>query len=97
MVKISKHWQEHIEAWQSSGLTQTEYCRQQDLNSRTFAARLSDYRKGGSGSVPKLIPVQVEKSETVEVLALHWGSGYRLELPCSMPAAWLVELVRGLV
>jgi hypothetical protein len=45
-MALSKRWLDHIEAWQSSGLKQSAYCRQHSLNSRTFAARLSDYRKG---------------------------------------------------
>ena len=54
-MAITHRWRAHIEAWQSSGLSQAGYCRQHQLNVRTFTARLSEYRKGK----PVLIPVTV--------------------------------------
>ncbi|WP_428839040.1 IS66 family insertion sequence element accessory protein TnpA, partial [Methylovulum psychrotolerans] len=42
---LSKKWIGHIEAWQASGLPQADYCRQQQLNAKTFAARLCEYRR----------------------------------------------------
>jgi len=45
-MALSKKWIGHIEAWQASGLAQAEYCRQQQLNAKTFAARLCEYRRG---------------------------------------------------
>jgi hypothetical protein len=31
-MPIPKHWQDHIEAWQGSGLKQADYCRQHHIN-----------------------------------------------------------------
>jgi hypothetical protein len=42
---ITTKWRQHIEAWQRSGLSQAAYCAEQQLNVRTFTARLSDYRR----------------------------------------------------
>ena len=39
-VKIKdkrEHWLSHSEAWQASGQTQGEYCKQHGLNLKTFA------------------------------------------------------------
>lgn len=44
-MAVTSKWRQHIEAWQSSGLSQTEYYMQQQINVRTFAARLNDYRQ----------------------------------------------------
>jgi hypothetical protein len=44
-MAVTSKWRQHIEAWQISGMTQVDYCRQHQLNVRTFGARLSDYRK----------------------------------------------------
>jgi len=30
------YWKRHIDSWQSSGLSQTEYCRQHDLKDHLF-------------------------------------------------------------
>jgi len=97
-MALTKQWLAHIEAWQSSGLKQSTYCRQHDLNSRTFAARLSDYRRDRRGSPLALIPVQVENAvPTAERLVLQCRRGHRLELPGTVSAVWLAELLRCLV
>jgi hypothetical protein len=44
-MAITAKWRQHIEAWQRSGLSQAAYCAEQQLNVRTFTARLSDYRR----------------------------------------------------
>ena len=31
-----RHWKEHIDAWSSSGKTQTAYCREHDLSFHRF-------------------------------------------------------------
>lgn len=96
-MALSKQWLDHIAAWQDSGLTQSAYCRQQGLNTHTFTARLSEYRKRGPSSPPALIPVQVQLTPPpAEHLVLHCGQGHRLELPSTVSAAWLAELLRCL-
>jgi hypothetical protein len=42
-MALSKHWITHIEAWQRSGLSQAAYCRQQQLNAKSFSGRLSSF------------------------------------------------------
>jgi len=39
MSKMSKHqffWQNHVTAWEQSGIRQSEYCRRQGLNIKIF-------------------------------------------------------------
>jgi hypothetical protein len=43
-MPIPKRWQDHIEAWQGSGLKQADYCRQHDINYKTL---LPGYRITG--------------------------------------------------
>lgn len=85
-MAISNRWRVHIEAWQSSGLNQAAYCRQHHLNSRTFTARLSEYRRAAGEEKPVLIPVTVTQSISeidpeAKKIVLHCVQGYRLELP----------------
>jgi hypothetical protein len=94
-MALSKHWLNHIEAWQSSGLSQTAYCRQQGLNSHSFAARLSDYRRSRLLAASALIPIQVQ-APVIESLVLHHNKGHRLELPPAISSTWLAELLRCL-
>ena len=96
-MALSKQWLNHIEAWQQSGLKQSAYCRQHDLNPHTFAARLSDYRKSPLKSASTLIPVQIQgAAPPVECLVLQCGQSHRLELPPTISAVWLAELLRCL-
>lgn len=94
-MAITTKWRQHIEAWQRSGLSQSEYCAAQQLNVRTFTARLSDYRKLPKLDSTALIPVQIQPAVT-EVIVFTHTQGHRLELPASMPASWLAELLRCL-
>ncbi len=92
---ITSKWRQHIEAWQRSGLSQAEYCAEQQINVRTFAARLSDYRKLPKADSVALIPVQVEPSAAAVIVLTH-ARGHRLELPASISASWVAELLRCL-
>jgi hypothetical protein len=97
-MAITSKWRQHIEAWQRSGLSQAEYCAAQQINVRTFAARLSDYRKLPKADSVALIPVQVAPSESVVdtgILFTH-AQGHRLALPASVSARWVAELLRCL-
>ncbi|MGZ4992382.1 MAG: IS66 family insertion sequence element accessory protein TnpA [Methylobacter sp.] len=94
-MAVTSKWRQHIEAWQRSGLSQTEYCAEQRINVRTFTARLSDYRKLPATVSSALIPVQVEQAPTAAVVFTH-AQGHRLELPASVSARWVAELLRCL-
>ena len=94
-MAVTSKWRQHIEAWQSSGLSQAEYCAEQQINVRTFAARLSDYRKLPKSDLAALIPVHIEPSATATIVFTH-AQGHRLELPASVSASWVAELLRCL-
>lgn len=94
-MALTIKWINHIEAWQRSGLKQSEYCRQQGLNDNTFGARLSDYRKEQEGTLPALIPVQLKASATGNIVLKH-AKGHQVDLPLSTSAPWLAELLRCL-
>ena len=94
-MAVTSKWRQHIEAWQSSGLSQADYCAQHQINVRTFTARLSDYRKLAKSDSAVLIPVQVESSAVVGIVFTH-AQGHRLELSTSVSANWVAELLRCL-
>lgn len=103
-MAVTTKWRQHIENWQSSGLSQAEYCLQQRINVRTFAARLCDYRKRPSTESVALVPVQIVPAEPASVAAAPATAaivfthvhGHRLELSPSVPAGWVAELLRCL-
>jgi len=100
-MALSTDWINHIEAWQRSELSQAEYCRQQRLGYSSFTVRLSAYRKTQKESAPlprsatALIPVQIQPS-VAESIRLTTRHGHQVELPTSISAVWLAELLRCL-
>ena len=100
-MSITSKWCHHIEKWQNSGLTQTEYCLQQQINVRTFTARLSEYRKLSAIDSVALVPVQLESTQSTAslpapmtaVMVFTHVNGHRLELSSSVSASWLAELL----
>lgn len=96
-MAVTSKWRQHIEAWQRSGLSQAAYCAQQHINSRTFGARLSEYRKLPESASATFIPVQVAPSGPVDAaIVFTHAQGHRLELPPSVSARWVAELLRCL-
>ncbi|WP_445368754.1 IS66 family insertion sequence element accessory protein TnpA [Methylomonas sp. BW4-1] len=103
-MAVTSKWHQHIKRWQSSGLTQAEYCAQQHINVRTFTARLSEYRKLSAADSAALVPVQLEPTKppssvtapTTATMVLTHAHGHRLELSPPVSAAWVAELLRCL-
>jgi hypothetical protein len=101
-MAVTSKWRQHIERWQSSGLSQTEYCVQQCINVRTFTARLSDYRKLPVADSVTLLPVQIQPTEhasvatpAAAVIVFTHVRGHRLELSPSV-SAWDHSFLRVL-
>lgn len=68
------HWQQHIDAWLSTGASKAQYCRDNDLSYHVFIywhTKFKGYKKPG-----KLIPVSVNRSRHSD----HTGS-LQLRLP----------------
>ena len=94
-MALSAHWKNHIETWQSSGLSQAAYCRQQGINAQSFSSQLHAFRSQYATQSPTLIPVQIQHP-LPESIVLQLVQGHRLELPASVSAQWLAELLRCL-
>ena len=102
-MAVTLKWRQHIEGWQSSGLSQAEYCAQQRINVRTFTARLSDSRKQPAADSVAFVPVRIEETErdsiaapTAAAIVFTHAHGHRLELQSSVSAGWVAELLRCL-
>lgn len=103
-MAVTSKWRHHIEKWQNSGLTQAQYCTQQQINVRTFTARLCEYRKLSEADSVVLVPAQIEPpplssvvtpSTTANRVLIH-THGYRLELSPSVSPSWVAELLQCL-
>lgn len=60
-----KFWQKHIDAWQTSGQSQTEYCMQQEIKEST----LRYWRTKLSRKKCFIeIPVKIESESTIDII-----------------------------
>jgi hypothetical protein len=79
-INKSQFWQDHITAWQGSGLSQTAYCKQHEMKFHNFAYwrnRLSP-RKEPASKLIKLGAMPVSSR-----VMMNLPLGVRLELSAS--------------
>jgi len=95
-------WEEHVSAWSRSGLTQSAYSREQGLLPKTFSAWVGRVKKA-SAQPPEaltMVPVMVKGfgSRAVSASAIHLQhhSGWQLQLPANVPAAWPGNVLKEL-
>ncbi len=90
------YWQEHLDAWNRSGLTQAAYCISHGLSTKSFYRwRRKEKESVAAGKPLTLVPVSVGVSAAQDVIRLHSPGGWRIELP-SAGAARLGDLLRQL-
>jgi hypothetical protein len=77
-MKNDKTKEDHIDDWKSSGLSKTEYCRDNGIHYSTFQSWI---RKGSPKKVEwKSISIQEEKDESTNIFELRIGENWRLEI-----------------
>ncbi|WP_250465090.1 IS66 family insertion sequence element accessory protein TnpA [Microbulbifer litoralis] len=83
----SDFWQQHIQTWKESGLSQAAYCQQHDLKLSTFTYWRHKQNKGRR----KLVPVSITAPDTPVELALPGGIHMQLSasaLEQTLPLVW---------
>lgn len=90
-------WFEHIRAWSVSGLAQADYCQRQGLPLSSFGYWRRRQRELAEPLVNGLqfVPVQVAPQAPASSLTVR-GQSWSLDLPATIPASWLADLLRGL-
>lgn len=88
-------WQERVEHWRASGLSQRAFALQEGYPIRQMGYWVR--RLTRSPAAPVLLPVQVTPAPPVPVaISLINERGWTLSLPSDVPASWLAELMRAL-
>ena len=100
------NWQALIDKWQHSGLTQSEFCRQHQLSTSTFSGRLS---KQNNKPLKQAVSLQKTPLSILPVTVMpcsdcasqgitfkHATKGHQLQLPSSVSAKWVAELLQCL-
>jgi len=73
-------WQEHVAAWQASGLTQKRYCQEQDLRYSAFGywvRKLRSQANDRQATTPGFVPVTLAPPAGGLTLALPNGQEIR--------------------
>ena len=89
-------WQQHIENWKSSGLSQANYCQKHQINLHTFTSWRSKLKKECVSSI--LLPVSVAY-ETYEPVSFSSGISfvvqdhYRINLDIEFNSDTLLKLI----
>ncbi|MEE9356100.1 MAG: hypothetical protein V3U75_10970 [Methylococcaceae bacterium] len=105
MALTDKHsptfWREHIEQWQSSGLSQAAYCRQHALIVHQFRYWNYKLRRVERPTVPTATSdfarVQVESTRNLDCgLSLHFADGTRLDGIHPHNVMTVCQLIEGL-
>ena len=92
-MKEKRDWQSVLDAFEVSGLTQSEFCRRHDIVLATFKHHRYLLRKSGAGfsqlsvSAPGPVPAAVE---------LHFPDGLFLRFAGDVGTGYLRELITGL-
>lgn len=87
----------HIEAWQTSGMSQAAYCREHGLNTKTFGNWVRKHRAGGVIGSAALVPVTIKPMPVpANTLCLRGHGDHVLELPSTVSPHWLGELLKCL-
>jgi len=90
-------WQEHVQNWVRSDLTQREYCAAHGLGERAFhrwRGREKETIAAAKASLT-LVPVSVGKPEAVSVVKLRSPDGWEIEMPGSS-VSLLIDFLKHL-
>ena len=87
LLKKGRYWQQHIDGWQASGVTQSEYCRRYDLKYSRFVYSLRKLNRVRTATLPPAIvelPITAGFSGIIgsrqHPVFLTVGSKYRIEV-----------------
>ncbi len=97
-----EHWRKHIDNWQSSGISQTKYCEQENISFASFSWWRTKGLKGKTKSKKiSFVPAVIKEPETA-VSKLHinieliFPNQIKLVLPSNLPVTNLVSIVKSL-
>ena len=98
-VKFNKavYWQEKIEAWKTSELTQRQFCKQNDLRFATFTywrSRLSirDPSKNGKVILPVKVKAPKHQTNSQQSIRIKLPHGVLIECPITLSQADMKNL-----
>ena len=93
-------WQNHITAWQQSGLSQKTYCQRHQLGLSTFHNKYRELKSDNAVAsakpltvLPVIRPLPSAHTPQSTVITIQSPQGWRLECPLTIPALTLTTLL----
>ena len=99
---VRKIWRAHIAAWQKSGLTRAEYCRQHNLSHhslRYWQKKDEQPSQAALTFVPVSLAIsskRVNPRECISSLKVEVGNRFRVEVTNDFSSATLIRLITTL-
>lgn len=101
------YWGAHYKSWQLSGLTQSAYCTREAVSLSAFTRWNKRARSGGivqkeGAAAPAtdqtltLVPLRIVDTCSQDHFVLRSNSGWQLQLPTTVKADWLIDLLKRL-
>ena len=96
-----RFWQQHVEGWQQSGLTQIAYCRRNDLNAHQFY-RWRQRIMAATETPVSFLPVAIASTpqQSQPAIRIHTPNGFTIEIDSledgSVELGQLIGMVAGL-
>lgn len=94
MSSKQKFWQNHIDAWRVSGLSQSAYCKEHALSLSSFGYWL--HRRAEPKSAATAIPITVSRPGADERVDIRLPNGLTVQMPLTLDGARLLPLLREL-
>ena len=93
--ELSRFWQFHIDQWSISGLTQTEYCKRNDLSRDRFTYWKMKFKRK---NLPvEFVQIQAESMVFNQAgLKLNVGPGLQIEIPDGFSIKTLEKVLKTL-
>ncbi|MCP4487025.1 MAG: hypothetical protein GY820_06860 [Gammaproteobacteria bacterium] len=98
LTPTQSRWLQHVTAWESSGLSQTEFCQQQQLVYGTFVYwrhRLKDLDASSASSTVSFLPVTLSPVKA-QSLMLRINGCHSIELDVDFDPVLLNRVVQAL-
>jgi len=80
-------WQSHLDAWALTGLSQAEYCRQNNLKTHRFTYWKRKYKKN--------LPVEFVQIPTAPVKSAHFHHNSGTPLHLTVDSRFIIEISDG--
>ena len=99
LCKGEKFWQKHIQLWEASNLSQSEYCRQNNFATSTFNKWCQKLLKepASVNLVPVSVPVSGNCSSSRMSSGIYFTFGrYRLEINRDFDEGTFINILRCL-